>query len=100
MRPASRNAVRAAMPPGPPCTPPPGWADPRREVEALHRRLGPAQPGDWPPDQLLVDRGRPTVECTAEQVAVSLFESERSVHVAADDPVTEARRKALDLRLE
>src|SRR4051794_31920609 len=73
---------------------------PRREIQALNRRLRSPQPWHGPPDQLLVDGRGPSVERTTEQVAVRLLESERTVDVATDDPVTEARGKPLHLRFE
>ncbi len=69
-----RNAAAAALPPGAPCTPPPGCADALARYSPSITVSGGPRPGHRPEEQLLVDRGGAAAERAADQVGVGLLQ--------------------------
>ncbi len=69
------SAAGAALAPGPPCTPPPGWTDAEPRYRPGDRRLRPGQPGHRAEHELLMQLGRPAVQRAADQIAVGLLEA-------------------------
>src|SRR5436190_14889052 len=68
----------------------------RREVQAAHRRLRPAEPsGRGPEDRLLVELRRAAVESAVHEVGVLLLEGAWREHVARAYRVAEPGRELL-----
>ena len=68
----------------------------RAEVQAGDPRLGAAQPGHRPEDQLLVQLGGAAVDRAADQVGVARLELARAQHAAGAGRATRSRGPALD----
>ena len=68
----------------------------RAQVEPRDPGLGPAEAGDRPEDQLLVQLRGPPVDGAADQVGVALLQLAGSEHPAGDDAGAEAGREPLD----
>ncbi len=66
------------------------------EVKPPDRGLGPAEAGDRPEDQLLVELGGAAVERAAQQVGVEPLHLPGTEHPAGEDPAAEAGGVAFD----
>src|SRR5829696_2011202 len=66
------------------------------QVEPADRRIGPAQAGNGPEDQLLVECRSSPVDGTADQIRVASLQLARSQNATRNDPLREARGMLLD----
>ena len=89
-------AARAALLPGAPCTPPPGWAEAEARNSPRIERLGAAQAGDRAEDQLLVQLRGAAVDGAADEVLVAGLEVVRTQDAASQDPGAETGGELLD----